>query len=1673
MQQDIKRVFVQGAMDKDLDNRLLPNGKVRHFVNMRVRSSEGSDFGSGKNVLGNSKITDLQLTNAETIGVFGDQINQKIYWFVTSDDKDLVLEHDKANAKTDVLLESSRPGILNFSKSYLITGVNKVYNGDSDKDLLEWTDDFNEPRRINIVRAKTYGADGFIEADISAIKAMPKQAPGALLTYTGTATENNMEERLLQFAYRYQYLDNEFSAISPFQYAAFASNRFQMNYQTMENEGMVNAFNAVDITFNTGSENVKAIQLLVKENNSPTVYVIDTFDKGQLLWANNTIESFTFSNNKVLVALPSAEYFKLYDNVPRLAKALENIGNRTVYGNILEGYDIIDQNGNAINLDYEVTLNSQSLIGEEITSSFTNTNWTGDTLSFDLLGQPLTKGHALQFDIYVESPTTFGSYNQDFTYVLNQDYADATELAAEQKFIDFFEKIITSSFMAGFTATPPPNGSVSSNTKFTISGATVNEISVTSPKVTYEINPPGGVFEDHTWSYVESSTAVFYNASGVNSSLKSNRDYEIGFIYRDDPGRATTALTSPYNTLHIPQSASIFKNKIQVQINHPPPAFADRYQLVIKTNKGNYETIYCTTFYTDGLFRWVKLEGASKDKVKEGDTLIVKGDLSGPVQDVVKTRVIEVTTQEEDFITDNKDENDNLIIEEPGVYMKIRPLGFNMNDSDSLYEFYDDFDSRHDNPNPTLNIGDFGFTDDQDVFEFYPITAGTKITIKIESWERNRNDNYWGYEESFIANQDHANFQAWFDTEVQNFGQFETDHLELVEFTDGGKNFKIRSNEGGYGWGGDRRILGEITVIFGNLLIFETEPLESDVDIFYETAETFFIQNGQHQGNIQNQDVNGFVPAIVEIDAFNCFAMGNGAESNKIKDALNQNSTNFDYRATSTSVEPYGAVRRFSDLTYSDPYQEESSENGLGSFNLSRANFKADISQKYGSIQKLWARDTDLIVYQEDKIHRVLFGKDLLMNADGSSNLTATDQVLGQHIAFAGEYGISKNPESHAVFGTRAYNADAKRGTYLRLSIDGITPISQYGLNNEHNKVFRSSLYKKKVGGFDPYNNEYITSQNDTDIFVPVTGISCSDSFSRSGFTGQQVIEINYGQAVGQGGFNFTSDKPLTYTFSWNGVLQSSGTSTVVNSTFNKTLANPTKGILTISTNEDNTDYSVSGVCVLGPAMTVITLVVNDVGDTNKTIKNRYRYTIGGVTSQYKTFNTIFESDGVSLYDAVSGIEGTGEIPKQGSTILIESYQGFADTGSFEPGDRLGYLLTDTFYDDSQSQDIIDNALFLIPQKTTYPSGDISNATSFILDRPSNEQYLYLVYDYVKKNKAPVAMDDTFSIIKGQAVIIDVLANDFDFEGGPLTVSIVAQPAHGSAVVNPDQTVTYTHDDSDNLSDVFTYKANDGELDSNIATVSAFVGTDCSEGLVASGVVGIYEATIVLGTDTGNAGISYDASGIPDRFQLSYDGQIVADSKFVGDSLSGTPPSYPGLVATHNLPVFEWTGTVFIATGETRTINVTQNQVANGTTEPTASTGAITFNKQFSEPTVMRLTVTAPVVGTAWSISGICPTPKPPGPGEEGTAFNLSTSSHDPGIGSNGEGACSLAIDLVKYHNGESLYPTLNDYVYNDLTISSPFNGQGHFYHIQGGRSIRIESNGRITDVWICGAGNA
>ena len=169
---EARNSFIKSKMNKDLDSRIVPSGEYRDAMNVSVSKSEGADVGSLENILGNIKLTDFGLTtltqqSCSIIGFFMDVNSDRIFVFITNfsdtsadrlsnfapsfsaiagaNGSECHIGCYDVNTQTSTLIVSG--SFLNFSKTQPIYGVNLI------NDRLFFTDNRNQPRKINVTRA--------------------------------------------------------------------------------------------------------------------------------------------------------------------------------------------------------------------------------------------------------------------------------------------------------------------------------------------------------------------------------------------------------------------------------------------------------------------------------------------------------------------------------------------------------------------------------------------------------------------------------------------------------------------------------------------------------------------------------------------------------------------------------------------------------------------------------------------------------------------------------------------------------------------------------------------------------------------------------------------------------------------------------------------------------------------------------------------------------------------------------------------------------------------------------------------------------------------------------------------------------------------------------------------------------------------------------------------------------------------------------------------------------------------------------------------------------------------------------------------------------------------------------------------------------------------------------
>ena len=200
-------------------------------------------------------------------------------------------------------------------------------------------------------------------------------------------------------------------------------------------------------------------------------------------------------------------------------------------------------------------------------------------------------------------------------------------------------------------------------------------------------------------------------------------------------------------------------------------------------------------------------------------------------------------------------------------------------------------------------------------------------------------------------------------------------------------------------------------------------------------------------------------------------------EENRIKGEFNGKQMDLGARAHIVN-ERYKEHKRPNAMIHSGVFNARTDFNELNQFPVGEEITRAvDIS--HGSIQKLFAEETNLNIFQENKVSRALIDKDMIFSAEGVGITTAGAKVISQITPYTGKYGISTNPESFAVFGNRKYFADKDRGVILRLSGgqgggQGLTPISDAGMKDffKDHLVLCDSIY----GSYDEQKGKYVIS---------------------------------------------------------------------------------------------------------------------------------------------------------------------------------------------------------------------------------------------------------------------------------------------------------------------------------------------------------------------------------------------------------------------------------------------------------------------------------------------------------------------------------------------------------------------------------------------------------------------
>lgn len=1192
---EIKNSFLKGSMNKDLDERLIPDGQYIDALNIDVEPTQGQDSGAAKNKLGNTLVSDLDAISGEdastarTIGAVEYEALNKIYWFVACDTFDGIYEYDEETGATTRVLQSNKPtptteSQLNFRKEYAITGVNYI-NGPDGQNYLYWTDDYNPPRRINISRAKSYAIDDArIDDDISVILEPPLYAP-SIDTYIDTTIDdsNNMSEKFLYFSYRYKYVDDQYSAMSPFSAVAFRPDAYEYDYGVGNNKSMTNKFNSVRITFETGNQFVKEIQLLVRDTRNINVSIIDSYSKSKLQLDNDDSYTVTFNNNKIYAALPTDQLTRLYDNVPLLAKSQDLIGNRLAYGNYLQFRNIVDCDNEEILIDY--TLEVRDSAASETNPQPT---WRSDR-DYEIGLVYLDKYGRMTTVLNTSNP----EYNSIYIPATNSSTANSIQLTIKNEppcWATHYRVYVKQSKKSYYNVFPIIFYRDGSFRYFLINESDLNKIRVGEYVIFKTENfGPSNTNKKYKILEIEQKASGFVSGAigGLYFKIKVDNPGELdpnlatdtfwNFQKGTDYENVQTPVVNAFPFVELPIHYGDGNPNALVRLNQTPSSASKDRRFTIEVLS---ETEYRYTPVYNGQGSWVN------GTISIGATITL---MDGSAQ------VCDVAFNSQPTI---------------GDIWKVNVRGFAPSSNPVVENYFGGYGIAVSADGQGGSVGDYqinngayDWTGGWAVIESIPsekIMPGDVVTITIV--EDSLNSDVYTTPQSWVSGGEYENIEEWFieDGAYLNFvNNGETNGFRSVSFRRGKqkqqqtyvtyqyslidqrntglypsivdddypmcmiiKGNGIGETEGGAADAGGNRFAVEFKITRSNtILLCETVPVEEEADIYHETFQTYPIENGYHKvlwrysdyefysGNTRlrqfdkaiphyfnvgdSVDVNTTIPGIngtfnvidiedaysIVIDAafpgagpvtpgtvtvagafefdqsagqdaviqinkpsvanseFNAWCWGNGLESDRIYDDFNDTRKDLSPRVQ-VPIEDYKQVRNEAAICYSGVYRDNSSLNRLNEFNLSLANFKY-LERDFGSIQKLYATDTNLYVFQENKVSQVLYGKNVLFDSVGGGQVVSIPEVLGTQVPMSGEWGISKHPESFAKYGDDVFFTDQRRGVVLQMVGQQILEISSLGMTDYFRDLMKDNPNTQKLGAYDPHNNMYVLASND------------------------------------------------------------------------------------------------------------------------------------------------------------------------------------------------------------------------------------------------------------------------------------------------------------------------------------------------------------------------------------------------------------------------------------------------------------------------------------------------------------------------------------------------------------------------------------------------------------------
>ena len=1115
-------------LNKASDEKLLKPIEMLDAENVQVSSDDDGNAGIVKTIKGNAHVEqnssdEVYFTpvNLKVIGSVAIPKKQQVVYFAKAElnltNIDHIYVYDVDLNKYKILYRGNQLG-FNID-SFVESSV--VFNGD-DEAIVYFTDGVGEPKKMNVDRLLANrsdiwkdagGANYYTDADRDEFFAVCKTPPLNPITFeytTDTAIQsNNVTDKTFQFAYQYIYKDGEVSAVSTYSKIAVNPNTYGTGVVEPEFE---RENNKIVLSYRNGGSEVESIRFLARLGGTTVFYKIGEVDNG-----TGASPTFDFSNDGMFPAVATAEIDKVYDNVPLKANAQSISGNRLVYGDYTEGYDNVAINVES-SITYEDVENTATINATLQSISLGN----GPAIIIDGTSMAASYGQGAIIRLKVTLSGSSGSFRisrDSPSYLFSEDYVVGTD---------------NGNYGLGkYTGNPSTNNHVDVpySTDKVFSATIIAGSVMTRDEILDEIETQFAATSNAVYDYT--NNGVNYNATGVVTSVGSGtQSYSVG-----DP--VEVGLDFPEIELAFTADSSYAvtnKRKIDIEFDvlkakvHYNTGIGKRL-VEIDGHPLNDTRTTSASYLGVSNFRYISttnitLAADVKRSLEAGLSSFKTSAMHnfGIVYYDAKGRASFVQKIDGVFVGGYTDSNRSTNLGRVQVNLKIKHT------PPSWAKKYQIVYGGNETYSKFLQYGVAGahYISDQDsiYLDLFPLEG------KNNSYSKDKGANLeYTYQDGdmlrIISFHDSSQNRAYVDDQIYNVlgKEVVTDASQVtpnrastyVVIRDEDYSSKTYNNfnltkvkAGSDDWG--QRVMVEIV---------SPNTVNNDT-VYYEIGEVYDITSGAHVGDITDggypvvQLTDGdvyFKPREVLVAPFD-----SGSSEYDEDDYSNYEYETFYVESSSVSDyfdsevtsrgrphainEDAKQVRRRSSVTYSDPYIADSAVLSLSSFNPATANF-SDFEIRHGKIDKLVDQTDRLYVFQEHKVGIVGVNRNILETLT-DQNVVVSNVVFSTPNYYAGDFGSSGYPAAVVERFGMMYFVDVKAQRVLRISRDGITPISDPNMDSFFDKKFSSYLTESGkteldiVAGYDPDNSEYVLTSKDRGSY---TGFTIGYSHNKRVFT--------------------------------------------------------------------------------------------------------------------------------------------------------------------------------------------------------------------------------------------------------------------------------------------------------------------------------------------------------------------------------------------------------------------------------------------------------------------------------------------------------------------------------------------------------------------------------------------